>query len=80
MESKLEKLETILSYKKTILERKRAERITRQPKLFKTIKEAIEELNEEEIIEHMQGVCEEIFIFEADRYMKEINKMKEMKV
>ena len=59
MESKLEKLETILSHKINILERKRAERITRQPKLFKTIREVLEDLNEEEMIE--QGVCEEIF-------------------
>ena len=79
MESKLEKLETISSYKINILERKRAERITWQHKLFNTIREVLEDLNEEEIIEHIQGVCEEVFIFEADRYMKEINKMNEWK-
>ena len=35
------------------------------------------ELNEDEIIEHIQYVCEDLFIFEAERYLKEIEQLKE---
>ena len=41
-----------------------------------TIKEVIKELNEDEIIEHIQYVCEDLFIFEAKRYLKEIEQLK----
>ena len=76
MDSKLQKIEIILNYEVNKRKRKRAEIITRQPKLYKTIIEVIKELNEYEIIEHIQYVCEDLFIFEAKRYLKEIEQLK----
>ena len=77
MESKLQKIEIILNYEVNNRKRKREEIITRQPKLYMTIKEVIKDLNEDEIIEHIQYVCEDLFIFEAERYLKEIEQLKE---
>ena len=77
MESKLQKIEIILNYGVNNRKRKREEIITRQPKLYMTIKEVIKELNEDEIIEHIQYVCEDLFIFEAKRYLNEIDELKE---
>ena len=75
MELKLQQIESILNYE--VNKRKRTEIITRQPKLYKTITEVIKELNDDEIIEHIQYVCEDLFIFEAKRYLKEIDELKE---
>ena len=77
MESKLERLENILNYEVNMRKRKRDGIVVRQPKLFKAIPEVINELDEEDVIDHILLVCEDIFLFEAKRYLTEIKKMRE---
>jgi len=76
MNSELDKLETILVYEQTSRKRKRDDIETKQPKLFKTIRNVFDGLPIQEVIEHIELVSYEIFISECTRYLNEIEQMK----
>ena len=76
MEQKLENLETILINETNIRKRTREDYDKRRCKVFKRIPEFFTELDIMDIMEHTKDASEDIFIWESERFITSIEKMR----
>ena len=76
MERKLEKLEIILINETNIRKRTREDYDKRRCKVYKRIPEIITELDIIDIMEHIKDVSEDIFIWESERCITSIEKLR----